>query len=1517
MKKNTIFQKFFALAFLLVIFATPIQAQIVVNNYTSLSNAQIANALVDSLMGNGVTFSNASFQGVRSSSTSYGYQACYFTTTGTTQTQMAIAKGVALTSGNTNLISIPIGQDPASSNSFSKGYLSTAPGELRKTTSPINDLTVLAGPVNWFNAAILEFDFIPAGDSIVFNYVFGSEEYSDNTNFTNYQCTEYNDKFGFLISGPGILGGAGFDNNARNIARLANGSEVGINSVNNGTVGSSASPNGASYCQNTNPSWVLNNPVNEYFGPVQGTSPNGNTKLLKAAKGGLIPGATYHIKLLILDAKDGAYDAIVYIEAGSFTSPQPGLSLSANPSSICQGSSTYVVANQSNGSAPFNYTWSNSIIHNTSSIKDSVLVSPSVTTTYSLTVTDANSQTATASIVITVNPNPIATAASNSPICQGSNLNLTVNTGTSWSWVGPNGFTSTSQNPVITAVPTTASGTYTVTVTNAQGCTGTASVIVTVNPKPVPTGGSNSPICQGSNLNLTVNTGISWNWTGPNSYTSTVQYPVLTAAPTAASGTYTVTVTNAQGCTGSTSVVVAVNPKPVPMAGSNSPICQGNNLNLSINTGTSWNWAGPNSFTSAVQNPVISSAPSSAAGTYTVTVTNAQGCTGSTSVIATVNPKPFPIAGSNSPICQGNNLNLTVNTGISWNWTGPNGFTSSLQNPSISSATPAATGTYTVTVTNAQGCSASNSINVSVNNFLAATAGSNSPVCHGNSLNLTVNSGNTWNWTGPNGFTSQQQNPVINNVAPQASGTYTVTVTNIQGCTGTASVNIAVNTNPAPIAGSNNAICQGSTLNLTVNTGTSWIWAGPNGFTSNVQNPVITNASTASSGTYTVTVTNAQGCTGIATTNATVNSNPSPTIGSNSPVCQGNTLNLTSGTASAWSWTGPNGFTSTSQNPIINNITSLASGSYTLTVTNSQGCSGTVTTNVIVNALPLVIAGSNSPVCIGNNLSLSVNTGVSWNWAGPGGFNSTSQNPSINSVTPVAGGTYTVTVTNNQGCSTSSSTIVSLNSNPVALAGSNSPICEGNSLNLHVNTGTSWNWSGPDNFSSTLQNPIINSTNLSAAGTYSVTVTDANGCTGNSSLIATISPAPLLVATAFPSEICLGSQTTISSGGGFLYVWNTGDIDESFTASPLVTSTYTVSGTDNLGCTGTAQVQVIVHPNPTVSITPSQPAICEGEDIVITAVSNGLNPQFLWNNNNTSASLTVSPVINTPYSVVVTDVHGCTGEVTTSVNVNPLPDVDFEADPLSGCVPHNVSFSSLSSASNSHNWNFGDNFSNNLTNPEHLYLISGIYSVTLTVTSSTGCSNTITKNNYIEVYPKPTASFYTSTNITDEFESEISFVNQSSGATSWFWLFGEGNNDSISQEENPIYTYNSDGEYGVWLYVENQYGCSDSISKDILIKPLTTFYIPNSFSPNGDGINDYFGPVGVGFDTNSFEMYIYDRWGKLIFMTEDINYLWDGRISDTGNMAGQDVYSWVIFFNKPNKSESHLNRYIGSVILLR
>src|SRR5450756_2534548 len=293
---------------------------------------------------------------------------------------------------------------------------------------------------------------------------------------------------------------------------------------------------------------------------------------------------------------------------------------------------------------------------------------------------------------------------------------------------------------------------------------------------------------------------------------------------------------------------------------------------------------------------------------------------------------------------------------------------------------------------------------------------SNSPVCVGNTINLTSSGGTGYSWSGPNGFISSAQNQSISNANTAKAGTYTVTVTAATGCTATNTTNVIVNALPIATAASNSPVCEGITINLTSSGGTGYSWSGPNGFTSNAQNPSIPNANTAMTGAYKVTVTAATGCTATNTTSVIVNALPIATAGSNSPVCMENTINLTSSGGTGYSWSGPNGFTSSAQNPSIPNANPAMAGAYKVTVTAATGCTNTNTTSVIVNALPTAsititdnseIENNDGIICNGATATLTASGGTSYKW---------SSGETTAAITKCTEGTYTVTVINANGC---------------------------------------------------------------------------------------------------------------------------------------------------------------------------------------------------------------------------------------------------------------------------------------------------------------------------------------------------------------------------------------------------------------------------------------------------------------------------------------------------------------------
>ena len=469
-----------------------------------------------------------------------------------------------------------------------------------------------------------------------------------------------------------------------------------------------------------------------------------------------------------------------------------------------------------------------------------------------------------------------------------------------YSWSGPGSLDDASvQNPTITNTQLSDSGIYEVIVVDNVGCIDSVEVKLIVNPLPTITAGSDGPKCVGETLNLTsAGTATSWSWSGPNSFTSTDEDPVIMNVSASAGGTYKVIGTNGNGCVDSSEVTVVINALPTITAGSDEPKCVGETLNLtSSGTSTMWLWSGPNSFTSTSEDPVIMIVSAAAAGTYKVVGTNGNGCVDSSEVTVVINALPTITAGSDEPKCVGETLNLTSSgTSTSWIWSGPNSFTSTAEDPVIMNVSAAAGGVYKVIGTNGNGCVDSSEVTVVINALPTITAGSDEPKCVGETLNLTSSGTSTsWIWSGPNSFTSTAEDPVIMIVSAAAAGTYKVVGTNGNGCVDSSEVTVVINALPTITAGSDEPKCVGETLNLTSSgTSTSWIWSGPNSFTSTAEDPVIMNVSAAAAGTYKVVGTNGNGCVDSSEVTVVINALPTITAGSDEPKCVGETLNLTS-----------------------------------------------------------------------------------------------------------------------------------------------------------------------------------------------------------------------------------------------------------------------------------------------------------------------------------------------------------------------------------------------------------------------------------------------------------------------------------------------------------------------------------------------------------------------------------------------------------------------------------------------
>ncbi|HRS54711.1 MAG TPA: PKD domain-containing protein, partial [Bacteroidales bacterium] len=460
---------------------------------------------------------------------------------------------------------------------------------------------------------------------------------------------------------------------------------------------------------------------------------------------------------------------------------------------------------------------------------------------------------------------------------------------------------------------------------------------------------------------------------------------------------------------------------------------------------------------------------------------------------------------------------------------------------------------------------------------------------------------------------------------------------------------------------------------------------------------------------------------------------------------------------------------------------------------------------------------------------------------------------------------------------------------------------------------------------SSISNPIANP---SITTTYTVTITDVNGCYATDDVVITVLPIPIINILPSSGKICVGDTITINANGAITYNWTpsiglSSDTSATTIAQPSVTTTYTVTGANQYGCTNYNSITISVEPLPILTISPNVAGVCSGQSINIS-VNGAAN--YIWApstglSSTTGSSVIASPITTTTYNITGISASGCTSDTNYTVTVLPSPLVNFSASISEGCSPLTVNFLNSSTGNiQSWLWNFNDPNSgplntSNLANPSHTFNLPGSYDISLTVTNTDGCSDTYTYVGMINVYPQPIANFIMNPNIGSMNQPTISFVDQSVNANSWLWNFGESSSgtNNFSNLQNPQHTYSAPGTYTVWLVVSSNFDCTDSISKTINIQDSYTFWAPNAFTPNGDGINEYFIPKGTGIDPDNFKMYIFDRWGKQIYYTDSYNNPWDGSINSTGKLAPQGVYTWVIKTTDRNGMEM---RYIGKILLL-
>ncbi|MCB0431159.1 MAG: gliding motility-associated C-terminal domain-containing protein [Flavobacteriales bacterium] len=654
-------------------------------------------------------------------------------------------------------------------------------------------------------------------------------------------------------------------------------------------------------------------------------------------------------------------------------------------------------------------------------------------------------------------------------------------------------------------------------------------------------------------------------------------------------------------------------------------------------------------------------------------------------------------------------------------------------------------------------------------------------------------------------------------------------------------------------------------------------------------------------GTYTVTTSSSDGCEDIQTINIIA---PPPLTLSLTPTdipCAGDN----SGSITSDYGGGTPGYTYVWSNGATNsNVSNVGPGTYALTVTDANGC--TITSDATVTEpdpltlnMPsdLYVCSDDTPT---SDLTCTPGGGTptyTYNWSN-GGTSATITVTNVVNTSP----TYTVTITDANGCTITDQVTVYVSCNPSVVL-NDTTLCEGECATVKENAfggdpPYQYQWSDPS-----LSGPGPHSVCPPATTQYCVTITDGNNVTAEACMTVNINPPPTLTTSGTGSVCgqCNGSvSVSANSTGPYSYMWSDGCT--SATCNDKCPGSYDVTVTDGNGCVNQASQTIGNIGGPTISASATDAScggICDGTTSV-TITSQGTPPYtYIWSNGCDQTSCTA--VCAGTHTVTITDGNGCIDVATTTVT-EPVPVVSSVTTWDETCG-NCQGAASVSASGGIPGYQFVWDSGNTSDNQDSL--CQGIYYVT--VTDSHGCQviDTGVVNNIIV---DPAADFLPDPVTVSIMNPVVNFIDKSSNAITWFWDFGDS---TTSTNTNPTHVFADTGCYLVSLFIENQYGCHDTIRRTVCVKDISAIYVPNVFTPNKDGVNDYF-TVG-SYNYCQFEMYIFDRWGNLIYSTTSLAG-WDGTANGSTEIAQEDVYVWLI---KAQDCNGEQWKRVGRVSLIR
>ncbi len=988
---------------------------------------------------------------------------------------------------------------------------------------------------------------------------------------------------------------------------------------------------------------------------------------------------------------------------------------------------------------------------------------------------------------------------------------------------------------------------------------------------------NDTTICMGNSITLSARGFSSYAWSTTSNPSVFSTDSVVTVIPT----TSTNYIMSGNGI--HDTIKVTVNPPPVLSITPSSPqICVGQSIPLSVSGASTYHWS-PSTGLSKTTGSAITANPTINT-TYTAYGTNSSGCNDSTKTTVVVNPLPvLTVSPSPAKICfRQTSAQLTVSGASSYTWSPSRGLSATTGSSVI--ANPTLTTTYTITGTNANQCTSTTTVVVIVDPLPVVSVTPSSPqICYGQSVALTASGAVNYQWSPSTALSSTTGVSIIAN--PTSTTTYTLLGTTSSGCSDSTAFTLKVN--PLPVMSVTAAapqICIGQSVKIKSSGASTYIWSPSTGLSATTGSLVTANPTVTT--TYTVTGTSSFGC--IDSTTTTIIVNPLPIITITPPdtaLCHGYSATLKARGASTYQWIPARGLSSNSDSIVV--ATPSINTTYRVNGTSSFGCIDSTNIAIRVVQDSLKVSTNNTSICQGNSVVLTASGAYSYNWSPSTGLSATTGDTVT--ANPTLTTSYTLIATGAIGCLDTQKIVVTVNLPPVLTITPSSPqICIGHPTALKVSGAATYTWIPSVGLTATTGSSVT--ANPTVTTTYTSYGIDKHGCNDSSKVVVKVNPLPIVTVAPLDSLVCNGLSVPLTATGASAYKWSpaaglNSTTDSDVVAAPLATTTYTVYGTDILGCTDTVTTVVRIIANSLkISVYPTNSIICLGNSAFITATG---AKSYTWSpaigiNTTTGDTLTANPVSTTTYTVIGTGLGDCADTTVAVIIVSPPPVITVQPD--SPVICYGQAIPLTASGASTYLWSPSTG----------LYETTGSQvdahsSVTTLYTvygrDSLKCIDS-TKLTLI-VKSSPVSSFTTSVpSICNPLQ--IQFSNISTAAVSYLWNFGDGDS---STEQNPVHLFPKTSIYTITLISTSENGCMDTlITADTLSNAHSNLFVANSFTPSIPGMNQIFKPDIICTAPSNYTFKIYNRWGEMVFETNDPKQGWDGTYKGKLQPLGSYVY---------------------------